>query len=70
MDIIITFLHFENKDVTLADGLPFLRRCTPHNIYVVLLLFIGWNTTAIIVPGQNTFYLFDSHSLDDLGFCV
>ena len=69
MDININFLHLETCDVTLADGLPFLRCCVPHNICDGLLLFIGWNTTAI-VPGQNKFYLFDSHSCDDTGLCV
>ena len=69
LEININFLHLKTSDVTLADGLPFLRCCIPHNICDGLLLFIGGNTTAI-VPGQNKFYLFDSHSRDDRGLCV
>ena len=69
MDININFLHLETRDVTLADGLPFLRSCVPHNICDGLLLFIGGNTTAI-VPRQNKFNIFDSHSPDGRGLCV
>ena len=32
MNININFLHLETRDVTLTDGLPFLRCCVPHNI--------------------------------------
>ena len=62
MDLNINCLHLETRDVTLTD-LPFLRCCVPHDIYDGLLLFIGANTTAT-VPGQNNFYLFDSHNRD------
>ena len=69
MDININFLHLETRVVTLADGLPFLRCCVPHNICDGPLLFIGGNTTAI-VSRQNKFYCFDSHSRDGRALCV
>ena len=63
MGININSLHLETRDVTLADGLPFVRCCAPHNICDGLLLFICGNTTAI-VPRQNKLYLFNSHRRD------
>ena len=69
MDISIKFLHLETRDVALADGLPFSRCCVPHNICDGFLSFVGGNSTAI-VPKENKFYLFDSHSCDGRGFCV
>ena len=53
----------------MADGLPFLRCCIPQNICDGLLSFIGGNTTAV-VPRQNKFYLFNSHSHDCRGLYV
>ena len=69
MDININSLHLETRDVTLADGLPFLKCCVPHNICDGLLLFVCGNTTAI-VPRQNKFDLFNSRRHDGRALCV
>ena len=67
MNIILIFFHLDTKDVTLADGLPL--DAVFHTICDELLLFIAVNVTAIL-PGQDNFYLFDSHSRDDRGLYV
>ena len=66
MNINIDILHLDTRDVTLANGLPFLKCCVPHNMCDGLLLFTGRNTIAS-VPKQNKFYLFEFDSGDGRG---